>query len=62
MRGFVGRMFAPLVGLGRAIVSFGLGPVTLPSGQVKVVVEDVDLVRVDVADVQPPVLFPPLSG
>lgn len=38
MKGFLSRAVAPLIGMGRAIVSFGLGPPQLPSTPASIVV------------------------
>ncbi len=56
MAGFLARAFAPLIGIGRGIIAFGLGapdggtPIALPTGEVLVRVEDIEPARVVAED------------
>lgn len=56
MAGFLARAFAPLIGIGRGLIGFGLGapdggtPIALPTGEVLVRVEDAVMCRVEIAD------------
>lgn len=59
MKGFLSRAFAPLLGIGRALVAYGIGatgsgaPIDLPSGEVRCIVEDVEPTRLCVEDAEP---------
>ena len=51
MRGALARLFRPFVGLGRAIVSYGLGASGgLVDGEAEVEVADIDVATARVAD------------
>ena len=52
MRGALARAGAPFLGLGRCVVSYGLGVPNgpPPTGDAEVTLEDVTILRVDVVD------------